>query len=58
MAASKFRTMRQEMLADPAFRAQVAREKALMAAIDLGVERQDCEMRAKGVPYKSSRKQA
>ena len=50
--------MRQEMLADPAFRAEVAREKALMAAIDLGVERQACEMRAKGVPYKSSRKQA
>ena len=40
------------------FRAEVAREKALMAAIDLGVERQACEMRAKGVPYKSSRKQA
>jgi len=30
MTTSKFRTMRQEVLADPTFRAEVAREKALM----------------------------
>lgn len=39
MTTSKFRTMRQEMLDDPAFRAEVARERALMAEIDLAVAR-------------------
>jgi hypothetical protein len=58
MAASKFRTIRKEMLADPVFRAEVARERELMAAIDLGVERQACDTRAKGVPSRPSRKHA
>jgi hypothetical protein len=35
MATSKFRTMREEHLKDPTFRAEVAREKALMAEIGL-----------------------
>jgi hypothetical protein len=36
---SRFRTLRQELLADPTFRAEVAREKALMAQIDLTAAR-------------------
>lgn len=35
MVTSKFRTMREEHLKDPTFRAEVAREKALMAEIGL-----------------------
>ena len=39
MKTSRFRTLRQELLADPTFRAEVAREKALMAQIDLTAAR-------------------
>jgi DNA-binding transcriptional regulator YiaG len=49
MTTSKFRAMRQEMLADPAFRAEVAREKALMAEIDLAVARQASGMTQEAV---------
>ncbi|MGD0862535.1 MAG: helix-turn-helix transcriptional regulator [Candidatus Limnocylindrales bacterium] len=49
MKTSKFRTMRQEMLADPVFRAEVAREKALMAEIDLATARQASGMTQEAV---------
>lgn len=49
MTTSKFRTMRQELLADPTFRAEVAREKALMAQIDLAAARQASGMTQEAV---------
>lgn len=49
MTTSKFRKMRQGLLADPAFRAEVAREKALMAQIDLTVARQASGMTQQAV---------
>ena len=49
MTTSKFRTMRQEVLADPTFRAEVAREKAIMAEIDLAAARQTSGMTQEAV---------
>lgn len=41
MKTSKFRAKRQELLADATFRAKVAREKVLMAELDLAAARQE-----------------
>lgn len=49
MKASKFRTMRRELLTDPTFRAAVAREKALMARLDLAAARQATGMTQEAV---------
>lgn len=49
MTTSKFRTMRQELLKDPTFRAEVAREKALMAEIDLAAARKATGMTQQAV---------
>ena len=57
MTTSKFRTMRHEMLDDPAFRAEVAREKALMAEIDLVVARQTSGMTQEAVAAEMGKSQ-
>lgn len=57
MTTSKFRTMRQEMLDDPAFRAEVAREKALMAEIDLAAARQTSGMTQEAVAAEMGKSQ-
>ena len=57
MTTSKFRTMRQEMLDDPAFRAEVAREKALMAEIDLTAARQTSGMTQEAVAAEMGKSQ-
>lgn len=49
MKTSKFRQVRQELLADPTFRADVAREKVLMAEIDLAAARQTSGLTQKAV---------
>lgn len=41
MKTSKFRAKRQELLADATFRAKVAREKVLMAELDVAAGRQE-----------------
>jgi hypothetical protein len=40
VTTSKFRKIRQDLLADPTFRAEVAGERALMAQIDPAAARQ------------------
>jgi DNA-binding transcriptional regulator YiaG len=57
MTTSKFRTMRQEVLADPTFRAEVAREKALMAEIDLAGARQASGMTQEAVAAEMGKSQ-
>jgi DNA-binding transcriptional regulator YiaG len=46
---SKFRAMREKLLADPTFRAGVAHEKALMAQIDLTAARRASGMTQEAV---------
>lgn len=57
MTTSKFRTMRQGLLADPTFRAEVAREKALMAQIDLTAARQASGMTQQAVAAEMGKSQ-
>ncbi len=57
MKTSKFRTMRQELLADPTFRAEVARERALMAQIDLTAARQASGMTQEAVAAEMGKSQ-
>ncbi len=57
MTASRFRTMREEMLADPSFRAEVAREKAIMAEIDLSAARQASGMTQEAVAAEMGKSQ-
>jgi transcriptional regulator with XRE-family HTH domain len=49
--------MRHEMLDDPAFRAEVAREKALMAQIDLAAARQTSGMTQEAVAAEMGKSQ-
>ena len=57
MKTSKFRTMRQELLADPTFRAEVAREKVLMAQIDLTAARHASGMTQEAVAAEMGKSQ-
>ena len=57
MTTSKFRNVRQEMLADPAFRAEVAREKAIMAEIDLTAARHASGMTQEAVAAEMGKSQ-
>ncbi len=49
MKTGKFRAMRRGLLGDPTFRAEVAREKALMAQLDLAAARQATGMTQEAV---------
>ena len=49
MKTSRFRTVRESLLRDPTFRADVAREKALMATLDLVTARQASGMTQEAV---------